>query len=76
MKHIVLPILKFTALFIPAYIAIGYFTGEGRAKILSQGIFSAVGQAALLGLAVGTVFVAGLWLVDKIKNKEKSEELE
>ncbi len=75
MKKIVLSILKFAALFVPAYVAINLFQPEIRAQMLEGNLFSNILLVAGKGMVIGTILMVGVALIDKFKKKDENEEL-
>ncbi len=75
MKKILLSILKFAILFVPAYVVINLFQPEIRAQILEGNILANILTVAGKGLVIGTILMVGVALIDKFKKKDENEEL-
>ncbi len=75
MKKILLSILKFAILFVPAYVVINLFQPEIRAQMLEGNILANILTVAGKGLVIGTILMVGVALIDKFKKKDENEEL-
>ncbi len=72
MKSILLSFLKFVLLFVPAYLAIGWFVPETKAQIAADGLVQFAWEALRTGVLVGALFTGGIWLTDKFVNKKRN----
>ncbi len=75
MKKILLSILKFSILFVPAYVVINLFQPEIRAQMLEGNVLANILTVAGNGLIIGTILMVGVALIDKFKKKDENEEL-